>query len=167
MRHDVASKPPGSQLLDSVHRGFARPNGRGLLKTLLRGLRRVSVYSHGGLYLGEGATYGVDLRRLTRVTDRIVKALFLKHFGTPLPKTYHVESFAESGYHPPDETNLDEVRKRIAALLATERRAIGDGVFEYWFQPAKDRPTATIWLLRFFSAETFVCFTMPTVTDNK
>ena len=60
-------------------------------------MRSLPVKTSAGLHVGNAEAYDVNLERLGRVTDRIVKGLYFKEFGGRLPNTHGVRSFAESG----------------------------------------------------------------------
>ena len=160
MRRDV-THPATSKLLDAVHRGLGKPHKRGMLHGLLKSMRSVTVKTSAGLYIGRAAAYDVDLVRLGRVTDRIVKGLFFKEFGMPLPDTHGVRSFAESGLTEIDPDMRLTVGQTVKALMSKLPKVIGNGVFEYWFQATPDDPATTAWLMRFYNVESFLCLTAP------
>lgn len=165
MRRD-ATHPAIPKLLDVVHRGLGKPNKKGMLHGLLQSMRSVSVKTPGGLHLGHTGGYDVDLIRLGRVTDRVVKGLFFKEFGKPLPCTHEVRSFAESGLTKIDQDMRLIVGQTIKALVSKSPNVIGEGVFEYWFQATPDDPATTAWLLRFYNIEWFLCFTAPNIAKT-
>jgi len=160
MRRDV-KHPAIPKLLDAVNRGLGKPHKRGMLNSLLRSMRSVSVKTPAGLYIGRAEAYDVDLVRLGRVTDRIVKGLFFKEFGTPLPCTHGVQSFAESGLTEIASDMRLTVEQTVKALMSKSPRVIGNGVFEYWFQATSDDPATTAWIMRFYNVESFLCLTAP------
>lgn len=157
----MAGHAPGSKLLDSVFRALSKPRKRGMLNTLLRGMRRVAVHSPVGLYLGQAATYEVNLTRFGNVTDRIVKGLFYHHYKTRLPQTHDVQSFAESGLRDLTSNQRASLAHMISVLRLKPGLTIGEHVFEYWYQATPEDPNTTLWLLRFFDFESFLCFTKP------
>ncbi len=161
MRHDIAGHPSRAKLLDSVHRGLAKPQKRKLLNMLLSTLRRVPVHTPGGLYLGDAGVYYADLTRFGKVADRIVKGLFFHHYGTRLAATHDVRSFAESGLRDIKPNVQRSLAEMITALRSKPKQTIGDHVFEYWFQATPEDSNSTAWLLRFYDAESFLCLTAP------
>jgi hypothetical protein len=161
MRHDVAGRPPGSRLISSVHRALAKPQKRAMLNKLVQSMNQVSVHSPSGLYLGQAATYNVDLKRFEKVINRIVKGLFLKEFDRRMPSTHLIRSFAESGFQDANFSERSNFIKFVASLNSKPGHKIGDGVFQYWYQSFPEMPDASVWLLRFFDAESFLCITLP------
>lgn len=151
--------PAVEKVLESVHRGLGRRQGRGLMADLAQGTRPVSVRSPGGLHLGNSLAYTVDLNRMGRVASRTVKGLFFKEFGKRLPDSYDVQPFASSGLHDIDSKLWTAVKQRVHGLLSCPPRIVGDSVFEYRFQTAADDPMTTAWLMCFYKVEWFLCFT--------
>jgi hypothetical protein len=159
LRHDVSTHPIGSRLLDSVYRSFGKPEARLMLKSLADTIRHIPVFSPSGLYLGDAPAYDVDLNRMGKVTNRIVRGLFFTEFSRRLPEGYGVRSFAESGLRSLTPDNSILLRKVLEVVSSTACRTIGERVFEYWFQAAPEDPNTTAWLLRFFESESFFCVT--------
>ncbi len=160
IRRDVAH-PAIPKVLPAVYRGLGKSRKRGMFHGLLRSMRSVSVKTPAGLYVGSAEAYDVDLERLGRVADRIVKGLYFKEFGTRLPSTHGVRSFAESGLTEIDSDMRSTVGQTVAALMSKPPRVIGEGVFEYWFQARPEDPATTAWLMRFYAVESFFCITAP------
>jgi len=161
MRYDIADHPAASKLLESIYRSLARPQKRGMLNKLVRGMRKIPVHSPGGLFLGHAAEYDVDLGRLGKVTNRIVMGLFLKEFGQRLASTHDVRSFAETGLRDINSELRTNLTNMVSALHSRPSRTIGDKVFEYTFQATLEDANTTAWLFRFFEAESFLCLTAP------
>jgi len=160
MRRD-ATHPAVPKLLPAVLRGLGKARKKGMLHGLLRSMRSVPVKTSAGLYVGNAEAYDVNLERLGRVTDRIVKGLYFKEFGGRLPSTHGVRSFAESGLTDIDSDLRLTVRQTVEALVSKPPRVIGEGVFEYWFQATREDPATTAWLMRFYAVESFFCMTAP------
>lgn len=92
-----------------------------------------------------------------------VKGLFFKEFGTRLPDTHGVRSFAESGLTEVDSNLRLTIGQTVATLVSKLPRVIVDGVFEYWVQATAEDPATTVWLMRFYAVESFLCITAPNV----
>jgi len=159
IRQDVGDQPAGQKLLSSTLRGLENPRKRGMLRALIRNMGRNAVHSPSGLYLGISPTFNVDLERLGRVTNRIVRGLFYKEFDRRLPESHDVQSFAESGLRHLNVDLLTTVRSMAGILKSGPPRMIGDGIFEYWYQATAEDSNTSVWLLRFFASESFLCLT--------
>ena len=161
LRHDVTAHPVGSKLVASTLRALARPQSRGMLNTLGQSMRRIPVHTPAGLYIGQAGTFDVDLTRLGRVTNRIVKGLFFEEFHRRLPQTHDVRSFAESGLRDINSEQRADLSRIIASILGGDHRMSGENVFEYWFKVTPEDVDTTAWLFRFFGVESFFCVTAP------
>ena len=153
IRHDMGNQPAGQKLLDSVLRGLENPRKRGMLRSLLRSMKRVSLHSPAGLYLGDTASYNADLIRLGRVTNRVVRGLYYKESNIRLADTHDVRSFALSGLQDINSILRSRVRNYVTILKSKQPRIIGEGVFEYWYDTSPEDSNTSAWLLRFFASE--------------
>jgi hypothetical protein len=153
-------------LIPSVFRGLAKPAKRGTLLSLIRSFDKKPVFTKAGIYLGDASTYDVDIDRLARVTNRIVKGLFYHEFSSRLPDSYGVRSFAESAI---DHFTLDQrslIAKLALSISRTPKLTIGERIFEYWYSPAPEDTRTTAWVLRFFESVVFLCLTADTVNKR-
>jgi hypothetical protein len=162
MRHDVASHPAAARLLDSVHRAFTRPEGRGLTTALLKTVREVEIRTLGsGLCLGQGATYQADVHRLDAVMRRTVRGLYFHEAGVRLPDTHHVTLFSVAGLQNPDADTEATLRRLVDLAVSGRIRVLGDMVFVYAFQTLADAEHCTLWVLLVYDRVVFVGFTGP------
>ena len=92
LRHDLDS-PEGDWVRASAMRSFQRPQGRGLLSSLLLGAGTTEVTSPAGLYLGRATTYPVDNERLDRVVLRTTLGLLYDETGSKLPNGYAATAY--------------------------------------------------------------------------
>jgi len=160
MRQD-ANHPAVPKLLPAVMRGLGKSQKRGMLRGVLKNMRTVSLKTPAGLYVGQAEAYNVNLERLGRVTDRIVKGLYFKEFGSRLPSTHGISSFAESGLTDIAQELRLTIEETVTSLISNPPRVIGEGVFEYWFQATGEDSATTAWLMRFYAVESFFCITAP------
>lgn len=167
MRRDVPDNPDTQRLLDAVHRSFAKPQKRGMVQALLQNVRQVHLRSPAGLYLGLDWAYDVDLERLGRVTNRIVKGLYYREFGQALPPECGVRSFAGSGLRGINNDMRARVQQTVQALLQKPRKTISSAIFEYWYDATHEDPFISAWLFRFFQRESFLCLTAPEPDTHK
>lgn len=136
-----SESPYAEKLLDTkITRQFKE---RPALQThLFNKMKKVDIFSEGGIYLKKGYAFKVDQERVQTVVEKIVKGLYFHEKGVPLKEQYSVGDFI---LNPKlDETMLDQV-----CLLPI--RIIGDGkVFSYrYFIYSKDE-NITAWFLIFF-----------------
>src|SRR6266487_5362893 len=70
MRRDVVHEPFVQTVVDSVYRGLARPEGKGLANSLRRSARSIPKQTVSGSYVGVDAVYRIDTARLNAVMRR-------------------------------------------------------------------------------------------------
>lgn len=102
------------------------------------------VVTPAGLYLGRSRGYTVDLVRVSRVLERVVRGLYFLERQIPVPAGASVNAFADppsNSFHQPT----------IQALLHSSHRASANGAFEYWFSEVADHPDSALLLMRMFS----------------
>ena len=111
-----------------------------------------------------GAEYPIDLERIGNVVAKTVRGLLWSE------TRFHLSEYCGIAVVP--SFNFDFLGPRNMALIAEvearellssrERKSIGDGVCEYWWERrfSEQRPDSA-WVLRFYQGIYFVCFVMP------
>ena len=95
----------------------------------------------------------MDLRRITRVTNRIIRGLFYHETSRRLPPDVPVLSLADVKLPDP----------HIMSILASKpEKTIGGNVFSYRWVVTENNRFASVWMLIFFGSVLFVGVTMPT-----
>jgi hypothetical protein len=133
-----------------------REEARGLRTAFFKGVEEAEFKSADGIYIRKRATYKVDLERLSRVPDRVVRGLFHRDYGRRLPNEYGVRTLAAEGL--PREASAD-MRPFLDALLNTSLTTVGS-VFAYSSIQMPDDPNATMWLTAFYRRVFFLSMTM-------
>ncbi len=90
MKRETGNHPKRKGLLEGLHRGLLRPEGRALAHSVVRTLREVQLRTPGGILLGNAAAYQPDWNRLEAVAARVVRGLFWKEYGHPVPSDHEV-----------------------------------------------------------------------------
>lgn len=145
--------------VDSVLRGFFKPEKRGFRDAFERSLLVADIQSPGGIHLGTAPAYQVHLPRMRRVVSRIVKGLFFHELQCRLPDEYQSHGMTDSDWN---SSNLpQEDHDRMAALHSRPVRSIGQGAFTYRFLHAGDDHNSTLWLLSFYENVWFLGATAP------
>jgi hypothetical protein len=145
--------------LPSVFRALGRSTG--FRKAVIGSLREVDVRTPGGLYLGKAGTFDVDLSRLSRVVERIVRGLYSIETGAPLPPDAVVGAYADDGLRDIDSSLFRKLAEHLVVpTLAGKTRVIGRGVFKYWFSLAEDAPHTSSWVLLFYDTVPFIALTL-------
>lgn len=163
MRHDVAEHPAASQILEKVHRSFAKPRKRGFTQSLLNTVKELDLKSREGLYLGRAASYEVDFKRLCRVIERITLGLYFDEIGARLPSGYRCIVYAIDGFGNSDNTEEANLRRLVDQALLGKVRIFGSKVFSYWFQRVEGAEFATLWAHLVYSRVAFLAMTLPSI----
>jgi hypothetical protein len=118
-----------------------------------KSLTQVNLITPAGLYVKTASGLKVDMRRITRVANRILRGLFFHEKGYRVPEGYEVinQDF-QFGTH------------RVLDVLGTFQfsgaRVVGDGIFTYSFVYADDDPNSSCWFSRFYGGFEFAGMTL-------
>ena len=148
-------------------RKLGMPQKRGLAKMMLTSFTKVPVYSRGGLYLGNAGSLSLDIARIQRAVDRIIRGLFYHHMNKRLPTTGSVSIFSD-WFDPilPEELR-DRVETASEFLRSVEPIVVGSGVFCYRYRIIEDEAYGSIWWLSFYDHRRFLCSTKCDVEPAK
>lgn len=160
MRDDVYVEPNVKQLWKTSYRGLKWSTKRGMAHNLVKNIRHGPTYTNSGIYLGNRSTYNVDLYRLDRVMERIIKGLFYHHAGYVLPKEYIARSFSVDGLVNDNVWDDPELKNMLGVLSELKPVAIGKNIFSYKFLRLSDDINGSFWLFTFFSKVSFLGFTL-------
>jgi hypothetical protein len=141
---ELESEPRAAKARERLLRSIARPQQRRYWEGFVRAIEDVDVLSEGGIWLGQQP--GIPLTpRIDRVVERIVRGLYWREFGKPLPVTHQVL-----------KPHLDQGGRSldwIAGLgIRVGRRPVVacGGQFSYVFAMTDEDPESGIWIGEFF-----------------
>jgi len=97
LKNEIREEPDVQEIIPSVLRSLQREEARGLRTTFFSGVEEIELKSADGLFVRHRATFRVDLERLSRVPNRVVKGLFWRTYGRRLPNEYGVRTLAAEG----------------------------------------------------------------------
>ena len=100
--------------------------------------------------------YNIEVGRLLKTVNRIIKGIFYNEFGQALPIDYDVQSFLLELIKFDDE-----VINLISMAKGGTKHTIGNKVFTYWIRKTQEDPNSTISLLMFYDKVSFFGFTFP------
>lgn len=153
MRIDTYEHPDVTKNWQTVLRSLNNPHKTGMRKSIMSTLKEVSLYTPAGIYLGKSGMLQVDVERLLKVTERIIKGIFYFENGFRLPTDYNVKSFfLESIRMDKDVINL------ISMAKTASPKTIGNGVFTYWLKPTIEDLNTNLLLLLFYEKVAFMGF---------
>ena len=99
----------------------------------------------------------MDLVRLNRVPERIVRGLYYHHFKNYLPLDYSVESIEESGLA--NQQAIEAAQEMVRLVGSVSPRKIGGTVFSYRYRETHEDPYTSLWLLVFYGVHFLVTTT--------
>jgi hypothetical protein len=156
---DPIEDPRLQQIVDKALRSFTRSEGVGLARSILGTIKNVELRGPSGLYYGRADTYSVDLERVRRTCNRIVRGLYYKEMGYRLP----TDAFTHSEVVRPitDPRILDSNLENIQLVANQPAKSIGTNLFFYKYLIAGDDPSASLWLLNFYHKILVLVLTVP------
>jgi hypothetical protein len=159
MRQDLADQPAIQSILPSIDRALVRPQGRGFVTALLRGMKEIEVRTRAGLVIGHAPAYNVDLALLDSVVRRTLLGLFFHHTGCRVPASHAAVVRSLDGFNDLRGKGAAHVELLFNAAVSGGHTSIGTGVFDYWYQPVQGDEFVTVWLFVFYERVAFVGFT--------
>ena len=159
------SDSQAQRLVPRVVSHLMEPGREPLRRSVLENLRRIPRYTPAGLYVGDKLASNVDLVRLNRVPERIVRGLYYHHFKNYLPLDYIVESIEESGLA--NQQAIEATQEMVRLVGSVSPRKIGDTVFSYRYVETHEDPYASLWLLVFYGVHFLVTTVPPEWLDTR
>lgn len=155
MRYDTYEHPDATKNWKTILRSIKRPESSGLRKAILTGLKPVDLVTPSGIFLGQSGMYKVEVGRVLKTVNRIIKGIFYYEYGQVLPNDYNIQSFMLELIKFDDE-----VLNFIAMAKKGNTQTIGENVFTYWIRKTAENPNCTISLLVFYNKVSFFSFTL-------
>lgn len=151
MKREISQHPDGHHLAASVIRGLQRPEGRPFAVAVARTMKNVQLTTPNGLFLGTTGGFKPDFRRMETFAGRVVRGLYYKEFGQPLPPSHELKV-------TPLAASTEEIRREARALFDGEKARQKGDVFAYVVTvPVQG---ATAWILEFFQDVAFLAITV-------
>lgn len=157
LEHRAFNHPAAAGVAKAVLRALQMPEKRGMTDALLASMQPVRLQTPAGIYLGESSIVNVDLRRVFRVVEKIVRGLHLLRFDSALPPDAGVRVI-----HAADVNTVTdpELMPLVKAILRGDPSRTPDAAFGF-FAEATEVPGATGWALLFYRAVAFIVLTVP------
>lgn len=125
----------------------------GFAHLIIDKIKDIELVTEAGIYVDDAAAaLELDVGRLDRVAQRIIRGLFFHEKKIPLPKNYKVIAKIQ-------QFGLETILDSISEIVFPEPRVIQNGVFSYTFHDTTEDPLSGIWLLLFYNKLPIVGFT--------
>jgi hypothetical protein len=146
----VSEEPPAQSVMESLLRSVGRSPG--FAKLLINRIEEVEIVTEAGIYLGRDTALRLEVERIDRVTERIIRGLFFHEKRCPVPTNYQVIAKIQ-------QFGLDLILEKLQGIIFPELRIIQDGLFCYTFHETDEDPNSGIWILLFYGTLPIVGFT--------
>lgn len=145
---------------NSLFRSLNRKEATGMRRSFLSDLRNIQLRTPAGLYTGNRLGYDVDLARIRKVVERIVRGFYFAEFCEPLGLNNVVKVILNEDLQNEPKDFLEELNQTILLPLASmDTKVIGDNIFIYRYHIVKENPIFSVWGLSFYGHVPFLCFT--------
>ena len=130
-------------------------------RSFLSDLWNIQLRTPAGLYTGNRLGYDVDLARIRKVVERIVRGFYFAEFCEPLGLNNVVKVILNEDLQNAPKDFLEELNQTILLPLASmDTKVIGDNIFIYRYHRfVKENPIFSVWGLSFYGHVPFLCFT--------
>ncbi len=119
---------------------------------LLNNIKEIDVFTKAGIYLGQDSAFKIDVNRIDRVSQRIIRGLFFHEKGYPLPGNYQVIAKIQ-------QFGIDEIFERLEGITFPRFNMIQEGIFSYTYHETIEDVNSGVWLLIFYKALIIIGFT--------
>lgn len=120
---------------------------------ILNVTRTVELRTPAGLYVGKTPSFRIEVPRVKRVVERIVRGLLWHHFESAPAADAEVTTYID-----PDVRPVMEMLTTDLALTG-----IGGDVFRYRYGQTNDVPGYSMWWLCFYARTTFLIIIAPPI----
>jgi hypothetical protein len=170
MSDQGGDNPKAASRRAGVIRSLTRDEAAGFRRQVFSSLISVELKSPAGLILGSRLAFDVDLKRLFRVIQRIVKGLYFHESGRSivLPPSTNIVVYNDHILQglPPQE--LEKLGSRVISPLARIAPVVIEpNTFHYRFQFITEVPDCSAWALTFYKSVTFLVGTAPKVPPSE
>jgi hypothetical protein len=159
MNDEARGHPDVNANLPTIFKSLQRSQAEGMKRALLNDSVVVDVKTKAGIYLGKREAFRVDLPRIFKVVDRVVRGLNYHETGKRFPDGYGIRVDSDETLREDDPETLKFYTETIINPLAhTPRKEFGANAFSYRYAPT-DREGHAAWALTFYGSISFVALT--------
>lgn len=138
-------------ILPKTHRMLAHPKKRSFTRHLFSRAEQIYIKTPSGQIMPTGAII-VDMGRIKKVTERIVKGIFYMEYSIRLPDGYEVWTFYEDELpNNTDKIFRQSLMHMLPIVKAQPVTTLGDNIFSYRYAKSDIDDMATVWLLSFYN----------------
>jgi hypothetical protein len=163
MRDGVLTNPNARAVWKtSVLDSLKRTKASGLRIQTMSDLTYVNLKTKSGLYVGRRFGYNVNMNRIRRVVQRIVRGLYFSESGKPLGLYNEVRVNMDEDLMQQPPEFLEQLKQTILNPLASlPPKIIDNNTFLYRYYISKENPVISVWGLSFYGHVQFLAITGP------
>jgi len=161
IRDDLPEGPDAKFIRDQTRKTLRDPAAQAFRDAIRASTRRIPRHTPSGIYIGHATALRIDASRVTRTAERIVRGLYSKLFGTPLPQNYDLQVSLIDLQRDMSALRNPEVQELLVLLGEHgKHRAFGQ-VLDVWCANTDDDSHASLWVVRMHGAFGFLGYTLP------
>jgi hypothetical protein len=166
----LSAKSHGDESLDEVSastvRSLARPEAARFRNSILTALQETFVKNEGGVFVP--ATLGnVDLTRLDRVIQRVIRGLFYVEKGARVPDDYEVVNYSTAGLTRVPKATALPIAANVTAAMAMPMKLVGGPQFAFWSLYDTADVKQSFWVIAIYRAHSFIGWTVRGTNSNR
>ena len=161
IRDDLPQGADAKFLRDQTRRTLRDPAAAAFRDAIRAATLRVPRHNPSGVYLGHSTALKVDAARVRRTAERIVRGLYGKFFGYPLPRTYDLEVSLLDLQRDMSALKNPEVQDLLMLLGEHGRHRAFGQVLDVWYAKTDDDAHSSLLVVRLHGAFGFLGFTVP------
>ncbi|HPS59110.1 MAG TPA: hypothetical protein PK514_13480 [Spirochaetota bacterium] len=150
--YKVSDEPSACSVINTLIRSANRSEGFALL--LKNSIKDVDVFTEAGIYLGQEGAFKLDVNRIDRVAQRIIRGLFFNAKGYPFPTNYQVIAKIQ-------QFGLNDILEKLQGINFPPLIIIQNGIFCYTYHETIEDVNSGVWILLFYGTLPIVGITKP------
>lgn len=134
---------------------------RGLRRSIRAATSNRPIHISGGIHVGHAQSLKVEVARIIRTSDRIIRGLFPKLLGSILPKNYEASAVLFDLQKDDSALLHQDVQEALEILVNHGvHKKFGD-VVDIYALHTDDDPYSSMWLVRLHKVFGFIGYTNP------
>lgn len=161
IRADLPEGQEAAFLREQTRRMLRDPAARSFQAAIRAATTRVPVNSDTGVYLGETTAINLNPVRITKTAQRIVRGLYAKYFGRPLPDTHEVTVSILDFQHNNTALESPETKEMLALIGEYGIRQSFGATLDLRYLKIDDDAESSVWWVCLHGGFGFLGFTLP------
>jgi hypothetical protein len=161
IRDDLADGSEAQYLRDQTSKTLRNPAAKAFRAAIRASTLTVKRHSTNGNYIGEATALRVDASRITRTAERMVRGMYGKFFGSPLPQTYELTVNLLDLQRDMSALQTPEMQELLTHLGQHGHHRVFGKVLDVWYAKTVDDAHSSVWVIRLHDTFGFLGFTVP------